>query len=298
MISILIPVYDFDVRKLVLTLSDQITASHLACEIICLDDGSQEKYRSINREIDTTPHVSYQELESNVGRSAIRNKLAKLAQKPHLLFIDCDSEVPDDQYLERYLVKVKHNTVLYGGRIYSETKPDEQHYFRWYYGTAREVTSAKKRAENPYQSFMTNNFLIPFEVFENIQFNESITRYGHEDTLFGLELKVAEVPIIHIDNPLVHIGLETTDEFLEKSRHGVENLLKLYKDGKVTDQVKLLKAFKFVQRTRMIPTLAARYEKKHKSWENNFRSGQPNLKLFDLYKLSYMCYLEITSSII
>lgn len=297
MISILIPVYDFDVRKLVLTLSDQISTTHSACEIICLDDGSQEVFRTLNQEIASMPHASYQEIGANVGRSAIRNKLAKMAHKPYLLFIDCDSEVPDDQYLQRYLVKIKHNTVVYGGRTYRETRPDDAHYFRWLYGTAREVTSANDRAENPYQSFMTNNFLIPFDVFEDIQFNESITKYGHEDTLFGLELKASKIPIVHIDNPLVHIGLETTDMFLEKTRHGVDNLLRLYKDGKVTDQVKLLKAYKFVQRTKMIPTLASRYKKKHKIWEDNFRSTQPNLKLFDLYKLAYMCFLETTSSI-
>ncbi|MBK9012976.1 MAG: hypothetical protein IPM82_02230 [Saprospiraceae bacterium] len=64
---------------------------------------------------------------------------------------------------------------------------------------------------------MTNNFLIPRQLFLEIQFDETLRQYGHEDTLFGMELARRQVPIVHIDNPLEHIGLEPVDVFLRKT---------------------------------------------------------------------------------
>jgi GT2 family glycosyltransferase len=66
--------------------------------------------------------------------------------------------------------------------------------------------------------------LIHKSLFEKVKFNEDLAGYGHEDTFFGLELFGQGLIIRHIDNPLIHLGLESASDFLEKTATGIANL--------------------------------------------------------------------------
>ena len=232
MLSILIPIYNFDVRALVNELSRQSAGLPIPAEILCFDDGSEERWKALNREVGGLPSVRYRELPANLGRSRIRNALADAARGSHLLFLDCDSQVPDGAYLERYAGELDGRSLLYGGRAYRKAPPaDPQLFLHWLYGVRREQMPPDRRRIHPYHHFMTNNFLIPASVFQAIRFDERLLQYGHEDTLFGMELRKQGVPIRHLDNPLLHIGLEPAAVFLEKTRTGVRNLAFLYRSG-------------------------------------------------------------------
>lgn len=292
MISVLIPIYNYDIRPLVNDLIQQAESCRTEIEIICMDDAST-LYRDDNATLNHHEIVAYIALGTNIGRSAIRNRLATLAKGEQLIFIDCDSGTESPNYLSNYVQHAGPNHLVYGGRTYSKKRPDAKHLFRWTYGNAREVLTAAEREDDPYRSFMTNNFMIPKAIFDQIKFDESLTQYGHEDTLFGLELRKRNIPIVHINNPLTHLGLETNEEFLQKTRLGVQNLLQLFNDNKISDQVKLLKAFKLAKTTRTMKTLAKRFEKKQLEWETQLCSDTPDMKVFDLYKLSYMCKLQM-----
>ena len=87
----------------------------------------------------------------------------------------------------------------------------------WLHGLKREQSFAKDRNIQPNRSFKTNNFFIEKKVFNKVRFNENIQGYGHEDTLFGYELDKQNFTIFHIDNPVVHLGLESSEEFLRKT---------------------------------------------------------------------------------
>ncbi len=295
MISVLIPIYNYDIRPLVHDLIQQAQSCGTDVEIICMDDASTS-FKEDNATVGQLDLVQYIALESNIGRSAIRNRLAECAQGEQLIFIDCDSGTESNAYLSNYIQHAGPNHLVYGGRTYAKDAPDADHLFRWTYGSAREVMTATERSQHPYRSFMTNNFMIPSAIFDQIRFDESLTQYGHEDTLFGLELQKRNIPVVHIDNPLTHLGLETNEEFLEKTRLGIENLLQLFNDGKISDQVKLLKAFKLAKNTRTTGTLAKRFEKKQADWKISLFGPNPDMKVFDMYKLSYMCKLHISQS--
>ncbi|HEX8350923.1 MAG TPA: glycosyltransferase, partial [Hymenobacter sp.] len=75
-LSILIPIYNRDVTELVQTLQQQATEWEGPVEIICLDDGSQEEFRALNQPLASLAGVHYEELSHNIGRAAIRNRLA------------------------------------------------------------------------------------------------------------------------------------------------------------------------------------------------------------------------------
>ncbi|MDX1942324.1 MAG: glycosyltransferase family 2 protein [Saprospiraceae bacterium] len=290
MLSVLIPVYNFDIRALVHDLQQKLTEAGIPFEIICFDDGSKENFKQINRNIALSSYypITYFELEQNLGRARIRNALAAKAQYPYLLFMDCDSKVINSNYIEYYIEYLRHDTLLYGGRSYAPTPPQQPElYFHWIYGTHREVKSASERAKQPYHSFMTNNFLIPKSIFDSIKFDERLTKYGHEDTLFGLELQKHNIKILHLDNPLEHIGLEEVNIFLEKTQQGIQNLAELVKEHPDLDTT-LIKTWKYLQKWYLTGFVYFILQLILPFIQWNLKSGNPSLKLFDLYKLSLL----------
>lgn len=289
MLSVLIPVYDFDVREFARTLHAQCEEASIDFEIILLDDHSSSRYTIVNRELASLEKVKYQELPSNIGRAAIRNQLALLASYEYLLFADCDSEVPSKHYIRNYIKYLRPDHVLYGGRSYKPEPPsDRKLYLRWLYGIQREVTPALIRQKRRYRSFMTNNFIIPAEVFKKIRFNETLTGYGHEDTLFGLELKKRNIDIDHLDNPLCHIGLETAEEFLAKTEEGVKNLAYLMKLKLINEDVKLAETYNTLKKLHLTGLFLKIFDRVERKFIRNLRSNNPSLRNFDLYKLGLL----------
>jgi len=292
MLSILIPVYEFDVNELVKTLHNQCLSEGVAFEILCFDDGSGEGMRRVNRAIQTLGKVRYEELPQNIGRSAIRNALADAAQYDYLLFMDNDSKVVREDYIRAYIAQLSPDRLLCGGRCYSPTPPeDPRFYLHWLYGIKREQIPADIRRQNPWHGFMTNNFVIPKALFQKILFDENILQYGHEDTLFGRELELRKIEILHLDNPLEHIGLEDKDTFLKKARIAVQNLYTLSRQHPDLD-TRLLRAFRTVKRYRLAGFLLYALHDLQGILLANLKSKRPSLYALDVYKLALLLWEE------
>ncbi|MBI1223749.1 MAG: glycosyltransferase [Bacteroidetes bacterium] len=308
MLSILIPIFNFDVRPLVNDLHGQCEVVGIGYEILCFDDGSTTEFKLKNKEIWKLPNVIYREMPQNLGRSAIRNTLGKAARFEYLLFMDCDSKVVSSDFIKNYVdftnvslfpLKPSNsgalnqppgvpNAVIYGGRCYAQASPtDHSLYFHWYYGRYREQTTAAERSRSPYHGFMTNNFLISKNTFLSILFDETLRQYGHEDTLFGLELMKRNVPIIHIDNPLEHVGLEPIDIFLRKTEQGIENLVKLERDGKKID-TKLIAVYGKLSHLKINWLIGVLFSMCKSMIVRQLSGSNPRLRLFDFYKLGYL----------
>ncbi|RZJ53598.1 MAG: glycosyltransferase family 2 protein [Flavobacterium sp.] len=90
MLSILIPVYNYAVSSLVEIVYKQALECNIPFEIICLDDASQF-FLSENQKINQLKNTTYFILDKNIGRSAIRNLLARKAVYENLLFLDADT---------------------------------------------------------------------------------------------------------------------------------------------------------------------------------------------------------------
>lgn len=285
MLSILIPVFDFDIRQLVEELHTQCLDWGGDFEIICLDDASAEKWQQCNQEIKDKSFVQLIILEQNIGRSAIRNQLARMAAFEYLLFMDCDSRVNHRTYIQQYMEEVTSDCLVYGGRNYGSERPsDHQFIFHWIYGKNREESTADDRRQKPYHSFMTNNFVIPKKIFFKYEFDESIRAYGHEDTVFGFNLKDNQECIKHIDNPLEHIGLEPTEKFIAKSKQAVRNLYYITKKypNVETKLLSLVGKFDNHNVSKIFANLG--FITPYLEYYFN-KSSRPNLLFFDLYKL-------------
>lgn len=288
MLSIAIPVYNFEVSELCSTLSKQSLAAGIDFEILALDDGSDNAYRQSNRKVEQFEGVNYAELDQNVGRSAIRNMLGEKAKYRNLLFMDCDSRPENEDYIKNYLEHTDQDIVVYGGRSYEKSRPSSEFILRWKYGVERESKSASERQLEPYRSFMTNNFLCSKTILDQCPFNEDLQGYGHEDTLFALDLKEKGVEIKHIDNPLCHIGLESAGEYLKKTKEGVINLARIINMGKQSGRNKLYRSYLRLKKYGMLTAFQFYAKNNEQKMLANLSSEKPKLRYFDLLKLYYL----------
>jgi len=287
-LSILIPVYNFEIVELVADLHGLALDTGVLFEILCFDDGSDLAFKKKNRQVKELARVIYEELPENLGRSKIRNELGKAAKYDYLLFMDCDSKVVSDDFIRKYVENLEPETLVYGGRVYDSKAPEDPALrFHWHYGREREQVDYKIRQEQPYHAFQTNNFLIPRKIFLEILFEERLRQYGHEDTLFGFELKNRKVTILHIDNPLQHLGLESVDVFLDKTRKGIENLLQLNAVYPFIE-TKLLKAYRICRRSGLAYPVRWGYWLFSGLVKRKLRSGKGDLRWFDFFKLGVM----------
>lgn len=291
MFSILIPVYNHDVYSLVKSLHDQLMSLNYTFEVLCLDDASTVTF-SNNSNISSLQHCSYSVLDSNIGRSAIRNKLANMAQYEYLLFIDSDMLVIQQNYIENYLKVCNHYDLVYGGISYERNCTNYKILLRWKYGIERESLSIDKRNLKPYLSAKFCNLLIRKDVFSFIQFDEQIKAYGHEDTLFSLHMQAHKLRFLHIENQLLHDGLEDSKLYLDKVDIASKNLRKiaeLHHDNLLLKEISLLKMYYLLKKFNSILLYRIIYSVFKKGIERNLLSSNPNIRLLDFYKLNSIC---------
>ncbi len=288
MISICIPVYNFNITSLIDELSKQANVLEVPYEIICIDDASEKKWQKQNASIaDKTVYI---ELPKNIGRAKIRNLFLQYARFQNLLFLDCDSIIRNEKFLFNYvqlISKNKNYNVVCGGRIYNKVSPPKQYKLRWLYGIKRESLPVEERIKNPNASFQTNNFLINKNILSQTGFDERITEYGHEDTLFGFALKQKHILVYHINNPVVNGHLENNKIYLQQTEKAVVNLIQILRfvnyDKAFITHVSLLN-FYYKSKT-LQPLIAAVFSVSKPLIKWLLVNGYVSLSLFNFYKL-------------
>ncbi len=230
-ISILIPIFNYDVIQLEEQLYEQCSRLGIDFEIRCIDDASTiSTIKESNKKLNEKDYTIYRTLNENIGRSKIRNLLAYEASYENLIFLDCDSQLIGTNFIYNYLMaidKIDAPFVIYGGTQYETANDTNQKLLHWHYGSQKESPSHIDRRKNEWHSFKTNNFCISKSIFENIKFDANITSYGYEDTKFAMALKANQIPIHHIANEVIHSGLEQNTTFLNKLENSLDNLRKM-----------------------------------------------------------------------
>lgn len=295
MISVLIPTYNYNIFPLVQKVHTLLEKEKIPFEVICLDDASDnDSFITENKNINQLKNASYHILEKNIGRSKIRNLLGKKATYPWLLFLDADVIPIQDDFIKQYIKYINHEpSVIYGGIRYQSDKPSNKQLLRWQYGKKREALTAQKRKEKPYISFLTLNFMIHKEILSKVPFNESIPNLRHEDTLFSFDLKNKNVPIYHIENPVYHLGIESSRIFLEKSIDSLKPSIFFEQQKLVPNHyIKLNRYYDFFKKMRLLFLIDFFGKLFEKKIEHNLLSDSPSLLFFDLYRLYHFRKLK------
>ena len=291
-LSILIPVFNWDCTQLIKDLHFQGLTLEIPYEIIVADDCSTDKDLQQKSRLvaETHENCRYFALPHNIGRAAIRNYMADQSKYEKLLFLDCDAEVKDKQFLKKYVEASDKASVVCGGLTHPDEIPMKGQELRYLYEkNAAYERSAGFRSQNPYLRFTSFSFMIDREVFMKIRFDESYVRYGYEDVQFGHELEENGVSILHIDNPLAHIGLDDSASYLNKTRQAVQNAFD--HQDEIGDSSKLLTNYNKVRSLRMRWVFRFFWAFFQKSMEKNLLGPKPKLRIFSLYKLCYISVL-------
>jgi glycosyltransferase involved in cell wall biosynthesis len=224
MLSICIPAYHCNVDALLRALQIQLESVSGEAEIVVCDDNSPAPILTNPSEF---PGLRVLRNSKNLGRARTRNLLVQAAQGQAILFLDGDSEVISSNFISSWIEIAQNPSIFvsYGGSIYQAAPPPSSHFLRWKVSTLRESKTSEERNRN-MGGFKTNNVLIRRSVFEKVTFNEQLTGYGHEDTLFGFELHMNGYKTHHLDNPVRNAVLDSNEIFLAKTEEAIRNLSK------------------------------------------------------------------------
>jgi len=293
MLSILIPTYNYDVIPLINSLLEQTKELKLVYEIIVLDDGSSKDMANMIFTLSNLENVKFIQSTKNSGLATSRNTLGKASKHEWLLFLDADVMPKSPVFIKEYLNHISsENHIIYGGLAYQKNRNANN--LRYQFGIKREAISAINRVKHSKYHFHCSNTLIQKKLFLEVEFDSDITCYGHEDTLFQYNISQKKIDILHIDNYVYHLGIDSNEIFLSKTKEGLSSLLKLEQEKKLPNNyTSIQKAYTFLRKIKLnilflrITNSITPYILK------NLKSNSPSLFLFDIFKLNYFCYLKL-----
>jgi glycosyltransferase involved in cell wall biosynthesis len=290
MLSVLIPTYNYDVYKLTEVIHAQCERTDILFEIVVIDDGSVD-FKAKNKLINKLSHATYICLERNIGRTAVRGKLADTANYEWLLFLDSDVLPTQNTFIQNYIKAIEKTTkdVVFGGIVYQDNKPSDNLILRWHYGREREAKSAAQREKSPY-FIISQNLLIKKQIF--LAANTIQENFYGLDNFFSNQLKRQNAKVGHIDNPVIHLGLEANSAFVAKALKAVETTVRFEQKGLMdTAERPLQKSYLKLKNIGLTKLFKFIISKCKARMERNFLSAKPNLFWFDLYRLAY--YIDL-----
>ena len=291
MISILIPCFDYNAYPLVSILEKQALMLKIDFEIICIDDGSFSSKNDLNQKINLLTNSKFIELKKNIGRINNRLLLAEKSQYEWLIFIDVDTLPNEDNFLKNYIDQLNKGTLIIGGCTYK--KPDNENFsLRYKFGKFREEIKSDIRNKNPYKYISSCNFMCKRDVLIDVLASINTISYGN-DYIFGSLIKKKEIDIKHIDNTVLIDNIDENQIFIKKTHHALDNLISSYNNKIIKKHsISILKAY-IILDSLLMKNIFVKITDLFKNLLNrNLHSKDPNLFLFDLYRLNYLCKIK------
>lgn len=291
MLSILIPVYNYDINPLVEEIHLQATAANITFEIIVIDDCSPQILFD-KEKIESLSNTQLYIQSANLGRSAIRNLLASKAKYDNLLFIDAGTFPKLKTFISNYIKNIDKDVVV-GGMIEEELAPTKPYKLRWLYTKKREACYDTNMVNR--EIFTSANFLIKKDIAKTYPFDEQLKKYGFEDFLFFKTLESKGLQLQFINNPVIHDSKEDATTFIKKTENGLDNLaLLMESNNRLIKEVKLIKVYSKLKSIGLNYVVIFTFKLCKPLLIRNFNSSSPILFLFDFYKLGYL--YSVTSS--
>lgn len=293
MLSILIPTFEYDCSDLVTSLYQQFEKlaqnQQLNYEIIVADDGSTNPvWQTVERKIGSLSHCKFVRQEHNIGRSRIRNFLAQHAQGDRLLFVDSHMSIISPNYIQNYLAI--DADICQGGYVVEEDDKWDNNLRYRYERRARQLNRKHESDAETNRDFHTSNFMITRQLFLSHPLDESICHYGYEDVLYGKQLADCGIKVTNIDNPVGFAHFESNGAFVQKTEEAIATLYEIRE--KIDGYSRLLTHEQRLKRWPIAPLLRGIFSLIRQKMRNNLCGSNPNLRVFDFYKLLLLLSLD------
>ena len=293
MLSVLIPTYNYSILELLNALQEQITRLDKTVYVIICDDASTDlEIANQNKLKASQLGFTYLENTANLGRTATRDILANKATTQWLLFLDADVLPKNNLFIANYLAAIDNQyTVIFGGISYGD-RPKKEELLRWVYGNKRETKTVAARNKTPY-FIISQNLCVTKATFLSCN-TQKQNGYGL-DNLFSNNLKQSQARILHIDNPVVHLGLESSEVFIAKSMEGITTTVRLEEQGLMEPNLRpIQRVYLKLKRFGLLGVFSAFISLFNGLMQRNIRSANPNLLFLDLLRLQHLIQLKKT----
>ena len=291
MISILIPCYNFNAYPLALKLEKQALLLDVNFEIICSDDGSFSLKNEKNQKINLLTNSKFIELKKNIGRIQNRIYLAEKAQYDWLIFLDVDSEPKKNDYLKKYISNIGSSDFVFGGNEFKYNL-NGKFSLKNKFAKLREAKSSNDRKKKPYKYIISSNFMAKKSSFLSCYSKIKYKSYGN-DYIIGSILQNDNISICHIDNFTMVSVNDDNEQFILKSKDALKNLYKNYSEGNLSkSSISILNVFSILDKLKMCKVFLLVTNPIEKFIFKKINSKNPNLILFDIFRLRYLCSIK------
>lgn len=274
MLSILIPVYNYNILPLVEQLHQEATALRLPFELLVCDDASTQVFH--REQIEQLPHTRWLTNLVNQHVAYTRNRLLNEAQYPWVLLLDADVQPISTTFIQNYLNQRDNGLFFQGGFIYPPLNPTAPSSLRLTYG---QTIEQYKHLHSCCNLFFNQREL-------QLTFDESITEYGFEDTLFFQALAKRNCEVVRINNPVIHHSTESNRTYLERSKQACWGLARLLKQGKLqAEDVQLSQVYQQLQKYRLTFFLSLFGVLLGSRIQRNLLGKKPSMMGFKWFKL-------------
>lgn len=165
--------------------------------------------------------------KNNKGRSSARNALTGFARSDWVLFLDADMLPQTDQFLANYLsaIQLGDADILFGGFSVSDKKQSNATELHRVFSQTSDCLSAVDRQISGPQYVCSSNLCVRKSVLDKEAFDPNFFGWGWEDSEWAARVSKAHI-IRHLENPALHLGLETTETLLSRFKESGSNYLR------------------------------------------------------------------------
>jgi glycosyltransferase involved in cell wall biosynthesis len=256
-LSVLIPFLRDDPRDLLALLDREADLLGSMVEIVILDDGTGNAAltSALKAAIATMAlPVHLITLSENEGRSKGRNRLSEAARGDYLLFLDSDMRPDTDCFLTNWIAIAEDRpAIVFGGFSLLQAPTDARFAVHRSMAARSDCVAAHVRSEAPEKFVFTSNLLVRRDVFDTEGFDPAFTGWGWEDVEWAMRVSRTH-PILHIDNPATHMGLDTVEALAGKYAQSAANFARVV--ARHPDIVSGYPSFRAARLLKKVPGLA------------------------------------------
>lgn len=226
-LSVLVPYYHDDPSEL---MADLLAQSDADIEVLFYDDGTGDAALNSRIGADVARRSEAMTLmiaEKNRGRSAARNALQTAARGDWVLFLDADMRPVSGDFLAQYKTAIAADNcdIIFGGFTVPDSAETPQQDLHRALSHVSDCLPLAQRKAAGAQFVASSNLCVRKSVLAAEAFDPGFTGWGWEDSEWAARA-ASRFTLVHIDNPALHLGLETDNTLLSRFKNSAQNYIR------------------------------------------------------------------------